>query len=72
MTNRQQQNNYDMWHKDPENWRFGVFYVNRKDPRVFVPKRNPLLGWTLNFGNPVAWLLILALVLTIAFILKFT
>ncbi|NPA36002.1 MAG: hypothetical protein GXO47_04040 [Chlorobi bacterium] len=61
-----------MWHKDPENWRFGVFYVNRKDPRVFVPKRNPLLGWTLNFGNPVAWLLILALVLTIAFILKFT
>ena len=36
--------------KNPENWK-GVFYVNRKDPRIFVPKLNPRMGWTLNFGN---------------------
>jgi len=35
---------------DPDNWKW-IFYVNRKDPRLFVPKLNPGLGWTLNFGN---------------------
>ena len=27
----------DRMHKDPGNWR-GVFYFNRKDPRLIVPK----------------------------------
>ncbi len=39
--------------KNPNNWK-GIFYVNRKDPRIIVPKLNPLLGWTLNFGNKYA------------------
>jgi len=68
MSKKQQQNNYDLWHRDPENWRFGVFYVNRKDPRVIVPKRDPVMGRTLNFGNPVSYILILTLAATIAWL----
>lgn len=36
--------------KNPDNWKW-IFYVNWKDPRVIVPKLNPKMGWTLNFGN---------------------
>lgn len=36
---------------DPENWRLGVIYVCREDPRVIVRNRW-LFGWTWNFGNP--------------------
>ena len=39
--------------KNPNNWK-GIFYVNGRDPRIIVPKLNPSLGWTLNFGNKYA------------------
>ncbi len=61
----------DFWHKDPSNWRGGIFYFNRRDPRVMVPKRNPTLGWTLNFGNPVSWLILASIAVLIAVSLKF-
>ena len=48
--------------KDPGNWK-GPFYVNRKDPRLSVPKLNPALGYTLNFGSPYAYLTIIALII---------
>jgi uncharacterized membrane protein len=41
-------------------WRWGIFYVNRDDPALFVEKRFGI-GYTLNFGNPRAWL-VLALI----------
>ena len=47
--------------KDPANWR-GVMYFNRKDPRLTVPKINPALGWTFNFANPFAYLIVIAIV----------
>jgi uncharacterized membrane protein len=40
-------------------WR-GIFYVNPEDPRLWVPKRFGM-GYTLNFARPVAWLILLAL-----------
>jgi uncharacterized membrane protein len=46
---------------DPGHWK-GLFYVNSKDPRVIVPKMNPALGWTLNFGNVYTYLILLAIV----------
>ena len=50
--------------KNPDNWKW-IFYVNRKDPRVIVPKLNPQMGWTLNFGN--VWAIVgLVLILAIA------
>jgi len=34
-------------------WHAGVFYVDRDDPALFVPKRIGV-GYTMNFGNPRA------------------
>lgn len=53
-------------HGNPENWRAGLFYYNRNDSRFIVPKRNPALGWTINFAHKKAWigfLLIIVLIL---------
>ncbi len=66
MTDPGQQRNFELWHRDPGNWHMGVFYVNNKDPRIFVPKRNPMTGRTLNFGNPVSYLIIFALAIVMA------
>lgn len=55
----------DLMHKNLDNWK-GILYINRKDPRVLVPKLNPLLGTTLNFGNPYAYLGIILIILIIA------
>lgn len=51
---------------DPKNYRFGIFYYNRKDSRAVVPKWQRARGWTLNFANPLAYLLILAILAIIA------
>jgi len=42
---------------DDRFWKGGLFYVNRDDPALVVGARFGF-GWALNFGNPVAWLLI--------------
>jgi uncharacterized membrane protein len=60
----------DLWQRDPNNWRGGVFYFNRRDPRVMVPKRNPTMGWTLNFGNPISWLILASIAVLIIVSLK--
>jgi uncharacterized membrane protein len=39
-------------------WRFGRLYFNRADPALFVEKRMGL-GYTLNLGNPVSWLVVI-------------
>jgi uncharacterized membrane protein len=38
-------------------WKLGLFYFNRDDPALIVEKRFGA-GWTLNFGNPRALLVI--------------
>ena len=45
-------------------WRKGMFYVNKDDPALWVPKRFGI-GYTLNFGNRWAWV-VMALLLAIA------
>jgi uncharacterized membrane protein len=42
---------------DDRFWKGGLFYVNHDDPALVVGARFGF-GWALNFGNPVAWLLI--------------
>jgi uncharacterized membrane protein len=42
---------------DDRFWKGGLLYVNRDDPALVVGARFGF-GWALNFGNPVAWLLI--------------
>lgn len=54
------------WHQDQKNWKWGLFYYNKEDKRIFPPKRNKLLGWTVNFANPLSiWVFIVLLVLVI-------
>lgn len=38
--------------RDSGYW-YGPLYSNRKDPRAFVPKQSPAMGFTLNFGHPI-------------------
>lgn len=54
------------WHQDPKNWKWGLFYYNKEDKRIFPPKRNKLLGYTVNFANRLSiWVFIVLLVLVI-------
>ncbi|SHF19865.1 hypothetical protein SAMN05444274_10414 [Mariniphaga anaerophila] len=48
--------------KNPNNWK-GIFYVNRKDPRLIVPKQNPAMGWTFNFASPYAYITLIGIIL---------
>jgi len=48
--------------KDPGNYKWGIFYFNPKDPRVILPKRNKILGITVNFASPYSYLIIIAIV----------
>ena len=35
---------------NPANWS-GWIYFSKKDSRLWVPKRIPALGWTINLGH---------------------
>ena len=50
---------------DDEHWKGGLFYVNRDDPALLVPRRFGL-GWTLNLARPGAIVLTILLLLLIA------
>ncbi|MDW0109542.1 DUF1648 domain-containing protein [Sporosarcina aquimarina] len=52
-----------------DHWKLGVFYVNKQDPSIFVEKRFGI-GWSINFGNPIGYLVLfvpIVLILLIAF-----
>jgi uncharacterized membrane protein len=42
-------------------WKWGLLYVNTQDPAMLVEKRFGV-GYTFNFGHPIAWLLLALLV----------
>jgi uncharacterized membrane protein len=55
---------------DTNNWKLGIFYYNTEDKRLFVPKRNPAFGLTLNFANPKSVLLLISLCILFVVIVK--
>jgi uncharacterized membrane protein len=58
-------------HRDDDKyWRGGLFYINREDHALVVPRRFGL-GWTLNWGNPGAAMLIAGVVALIALVVIF-
>ena len=54
--------------EDPANYKWGLFYFNRLDKRIIVPKRLKMMGWTLNFANFYTYI-ILFLIVAIAIII---
>jgi uncharacterized membrane protein len=46
-------------------WKWGVFYVNRNDPALWVKKRYGI-GYTLNFGNAWSWAVLGLIIVAIA------
>lgn len=59
------QEQYELWHKDPKNWKFGVFYYNPEDKRTFPPKRIKSMGHTINFADTKS---VVGLVLFLSFV----
>jgi uncharacterized membrane protein len=51
-------------------WKAGILYYNSEDSALWVPKRYGL-GYTLNFGRPVSWLVLGLILLVPATILFF-
>lgn len=47
---------------EPTNYRGGIFYFNPNDKRIVLPKRNKMMGWTLNFANIYSYLIILGII----------
>ena len=56
-------------HRDDDKyWRGGLFYLNREDHALLVPRRFGL-GWTLNLGNPSAAMLLAGVIALIGLLI---
>lgn len=72
MKNNREKEIEGLHQKKPDNWKAGVFYSNPDDARIIVPKRNPTLGWTLNFSNKrTIWALVAIVVIVLVYSLLF-
>jgi uncharacterized membrane protein len=58
---------YDPMVDNPQNYKLGIFYFNRKDKRLIVPKRKRMLGWTMNFARPGAYLWVIIIIAIVIF-----
>jgi uncharacterized membrane protein len=56
--------NQSQW-EDPSNWWLGLLYHSQRDDRVWVPKRLPSFGVTINLGRSLG----LAIALAIPFLI---
>lgn len=52
-------------------WKWKIFYYNPEDKRIFPPKRNPWMGWTVNFANPISILVFVLIGLAIVMFSRF-
>lgn len=49
--------NGDIIADNDEHWKAGVFYWNKDDASLILPKRFGV-GWTMNWARPAAWLIV--------------
>ncbi len=59
---------YENWYNDSNNWRMGIFYCNKKDKRIFPPKRYGYFGCTINFLNLKSILINIAVIVAFIFL----
>ena len=58
---------FDKYWEDKANWKMGMIYSCKEDPRIVVPKKPRWMGRTLNFAHAKAyWCLILTFLLVLA------
>jgi len=50
----------EMNRDDDQFWKFGMIYYNKNDPSIFIEKRFGI-GFTINFANPIAIVLLVGL-----------
>lgn len=55
--------------KNPNRWKWNLFYFNKEDELIFVPKKIDWMGITLNFGNPKTYLALVLILCFFGFIL---
>lgn len=67
-SNKPSKETQERWSNDPNNWIWDIFYYNKDDKRLLPPKRNALMGWTVNFANTNS-VFLFALLMLIVFIL---
>ena len=53
--------------QNPNNYKWGILYFNKKDSRLIVPKHESQRGWTINFANPLSYILIILLIIILIF-----
>lgn len=58
-------------HNDSSNWIWGIFYYNPQDKRLFIPKRIPVMGWTINLANTTPFLVITAIVIAVIILIEY-
>ncbi len=57
----------EQWRKDPKNWKYGLFYYNPEDKRIFPRKRIREMGWTVNFAQKWS-VFVFVLIMVLAFL----
>jgi uncharacterized membrane protein len=62
MKTQLEQDELDRMRNDPDNYKWGFFYFNPKDPRSFVPKKIGI-GWSPNFAHPYSYLIFLSIII---------
>ncbi len=55
--------------KDEQKYHFYFIYWDRDDSRIFVPRRLGF-GWTLNFANPLSYVILIIIAAIIAYLPK--
>ncbi len=53
---------------DINNYKWGIFYYNPSDARALVPKRVRMMGYQLNYAQPLSYVALVAFVVLIVFL----
>jgi uncharacterized membrane protein len=57
-----EQDELDKMRSDPDNYKWGFFYYNKKDKRILVPRKTGI-GFSVNFANPYSYLVISVIII---------
>jgi uncharacterized membrane protein len=55
---------------DIQNYKWNIFYYNREDTRIIVPKRVRVFGWSLNFARKESYLVLVIIMEVIVLLSK--